>query len=813
MKAHRFSISGIYPHLAAWNTCTDPASPWFGHQEPECGIGAVVPWAGKLWFLTYTSHALGEGSDKLYAVSPDKSVEVRSESVGGTHACRMIHRPSNQLFIGCYAIDEQGSVRVIDRKKMPGRLSSIATHLTDPANKLCYYTQECSLYELDVHTLEATLRFVKAVPGWHSKGAYTAQGVLVVSHNGEEPGPSPFWQVDYSNLPKTIKEVEQHLQTPITYGPEDWGVLAEWSGTEWKVVSRRQHNDVMGPGGDGIASSANPDEPIWAQGWDRRSVLLNVRHAGQWRTYRLPKGSYTYDGWNGSYTEWPRFRGIGDGRWLMCMHGTFFEWPSGFRSGRTSGLYPLCTYQRYIPDFCRWGDELVLAGQDASRIGVPWAAPGHPHSNLQFIHPGTLETWGPRAGYGGVWRDDAVEADVPSDPFLVAGYEEGCLHLSHEATGSVTFTIEADANGDDVWREVARVEVIDYRSFCFAPARLNALWLRLRVNQAVRGSAYFHLGSARKAVSGEERVFAGLAGARPPEALSGGILRVPVHNHNLAFLARTFDASGAMGPEAYYEIDETLAFHRIDDASLADDVRATSAIEPHVFEEAASWVATGADGRRFRLPKSPHGHVGIVQRDVREILQERSLANVGGTFYEVPRYGVAEPYEQRNLPDYSRMRPISSHAATITDFCIWRGLLILSGVRADAAPHGHVFCAPDGGAALWFGAFDDLWKLGRPVGVGGPWLDTPVRAGEPSDPYLMTGFNRKVLQLSHRNRKSVNFRVEVDFTADGRFHPYAELAVASGETVTHEFPVGFHAHWVRLVSEMSTVATARLVYT
>ncbi len=74
--ARRLEISGIYPHLAAFNS-----NPAHGKPEPECGIGAVVPWAGKLWYLSYTSHALGKSGDKLYAVSPDMSVEVRPESL------------------------------------------------------------------------------------------------------------------------------------------------------------------------------------------------------------------------------------------------------------------------------------------------------------------------------------------------------------------------------------------------------------------------------------------------------------------------------------------------------------------------------------------------------------------------------------------------------------------------------------------------------------------------------------------------------------------------------------------------------------
>ena len=52
-------ISGIYPHLAMFN------------NENECGTGAVVPWADRLWVVTYAPHMPAGSSDKLYEITPD----------------------------------------------------------------------------------------------------------------------------------------------------------------------------------------------------------------------------------------------------------------------------------------------------------------------------------------------------------------------------------------------------------------------------------------------------------------------------------------------------------------------------------------------------------------------------------------------------------------------------------------------------------------------------------------------------------------------------------------------------------------------
>ena len=135
------SLSGIYPELAFYN------------EEGECGTGAVVPWAGRLWVATYGPHMPYGSSDKLYEISPELEVTVRPESIGGTVANRMIHGESSQLFIGPYAIDGDRNVRVIPYSVMPGRLTGNARHLTDPEHKIYYATMEEGFYEVDVDSL------------------------------------------------------------------------------------------------------------------------------------------------------------------------------------------------------------------------------------------------------------------------------------------------------------------------------------------------------------------------------------------------------------------------------------------------------------------------------------------------------------------------------------------------------------------------------------------------------------------------------------------------------------------------------------
>jgi hypothetical protein len=174
------------------------------------------------------------------------------------------------------------------------------------------------------------------------------------------------------------------------------------------------------------------------------------------------------------------------------------------------------------------------------------------------------------------------------------------------------------------------------------------------------------------------------------------------------------------------------------------------------------------------------------------------MFNAHGTFYEVPREG-----------GFAQMRPIATHKKQILDFCTWRGLLVLSGTEVGAPADGHVFKDAATSNSLWFGAIDDLWKLGKPVGEGGMWKDAPVKAGEPSLPFLMTGYDNKMLTLSAETETTIS--VEVDFAHNG-WVTYREIAVKPGAPVQHIFPAGYNAHWVRVRADTNTTATAWMRY-
>ncbi len=778
-------ISGIYPHLAVFNQPENAAD---RPNHGECGIGAVAVWQDRLWYLTYPQHKTTGSNDKLYELDAAMNVRIRPESVGGTHAGRMYHRESNQLILGPYFIDARGNVRAADLNRLRGRMTAVMRHLHDPADKVYFFDMEGAIYEVDVRSLDVTKLFEKPVPGWHGKGGYTAQGRVVIANNGEV-GPAEAYRKLLVGGPAVGDEA---------------GVLAEWDGDVWRIVERKQFCDVTGPGG--LWGSPDDRAPLWAVGWDKRSVILKLLDGGTWSTFRLPKGSHTFDPRHGWFTEWPRIREIAPGRLMLCMHGQMFDFPPSFAARSAQGIRPICTHLRYIPDFCHWNGQVILGADDASMMQNPLC--GQAQSNLWFGIVEELRSFGPAAGWGGVWLDDPVRAGEPSEPYLFAGYRERTIHFVHDAATPVRFSLQVSDDGAEKWRELESIEVPPGTySGNVLPEGDPGEWLRVIASADCRATVYLHYASPRPELPREDAWFAGPARVTDDSPLYGGIIRPAAHNRTLQWVVEEYPGKGN-GVRRYREVDITPRGEPIftqPDEDRTEEVLAVGRIAADYAVDEASVIVRDGDGKTFRLPKGAAGFDALVgrARGVRECASERFLANLHGTFYEIPR-------ASNGKPDWERMKPVASHDRRIFDFCSWRGLLVLVGVRSDAAPDGHVFRAEDG-PGLWFGALDDLWKLGKPRGRGGPWRDTAVAAGKPSDPYLMTGYDRKTLTLAHDQAETVTFTLEINFDHQG-FHTWREIAVPPGEGVSHTFPEGYHAHWLRLRCDRDCRATAQLQY-
>ena len=780
------AFSGIYPHLAVSNG-----------TNSESGIGAVMDWSGKLWYTSYPAHLTTGSPDKLYSVDSDLSQRIHPRYPGSTNANRYLDTTRQRMFIGSAIVDAQDSVRVLPVARdgdLRGRLTGTGPHLSD-ADKVYYMTMEEGFYTVDLSDPDApeitTLRAdgnhggSRNLPGAHGKGFYVAQGHVFFSNNGTGGG------------------------------------LVEWDGQgdpaeaeSWTVVDTNKYNEITtrhGVAGD----DPNATVPVWALGWDHRSVLLNVRDAatGTWMRFRLPKGSYTHDHEPGHFVEWPRIRDVGLGGEELAMneHGLLFRFPAGFSTADTAGIVPVATFHKMIVDYVQWGGRIVVACNDATPFANPLCI--RSHSNLMFVEKAGFDEYGGRPfGFGGPWVRDAVEAGQPSEPFLITGFAHRTVHLAHTETMPVRFTIEIDATGKGRWDEHA-VVAVDASGYGYAelPTDLPAVWLRLKTDRDVASAtAYLHLSNPQRLA--DPSLIGSLARLDRPSRQSRGLLLTEDSPaFPLQFAAETIDQEGQVAERAFYRVqlddDLKLQIVPVDDPQAEADVRERAATSQDFgVDDASVYIDRG--GVRYRLPRGDAAFDSPTssgwRRGIREVVTERAVMNIHGTFYEVPRDSSG---------GMRRIRPITTHDLDIFDYASWRGMLVLSGNLTGAAEDSHYVASADGQVGLWFGNIDDLWRFGSPRGRGGPWLNTAVKSGAPSDPYLMFGYDRKRLTLAHAGTSDVGFRIEVDLLGDNHWHEYKRVNVPAGETVRYDFPPGYSAHWVRLTADQNVVASAQFDYT
>ena len=260
----RVQVNGIFPNLTVMASGVGSTS--------ETGIGALIPWADKLWAIGYVAHIQGSGIG-LYEISENMTMRLHPASVTGTFANRMVHWETEQAVIGPHVIDASGNVRTFEELSSH-RLTATARHLTHPDRMAYFLTMEGLLFEADLETLETNLLAdVNEELGLpegaqpHYKGAHTAQGRLVVANN-------------------TYEE-------PEFLGERNAGRLAEWDGTTWTVIERNPFVEVSGKQNPRVG--ARYGNTLFAIGWDRSSVILRVLHGGEWLRYRLPRGSHSFD--------------------------------------------------------------------------------------------------------------------------------------------------------------------------------------------------------------------------------------------------------------------------------------------------------------------------------------------------------------------------------------------------------------------------------------------------------------------------------------------------------------------------------------
>src|SRR5690606_19962610 len=222
-------------------------------------------------------------------------------------------------------------------------------------------------------------------------------------------------------------------------------------------------------------------------------------------------------------------------------------------------------------------------------------------------------------------------------------------------------------------------------------------------------------------------LFNGLAKTDSKHYQGGLLYALGENRRSLAILAQDFKEGQESIETGYYELDGNMNLVKKADVQTSEFIRDKMAIPKQVVTIDESSVLVVDDrGRRWRLPLGSERYTEPTNngalRIVREVATERDLMNIHGTFYELPA---------ENADGFAKIRPIASHDFKIHDFASYRGLLVMTGIN-DRVENEHIIRSEDGKAKVWVGAIDDLWAMGKPVGTGGPWKNSPTKATVPS---------------------------------------------------------------------------------
>lgn len=457
------SVNGIFPSLAMTADSTPTRS--------ECGIGALMPWNEKLYAVTYLSVPGAGNGTGLYAIDSDMNMQTLADH-NSVYANRMIHPPSQQIIIGPYAINHKGEVHTFT-SLLKVRIGGMAEHIEDPNNKVYMLGMDGPLWECNVNNYTCTQLFdlvkeleIPKSQQPHFKAAHMMDGILWVASN-------TFDEADF-------------LQT--AHG----GRLAEWRGgkSKWVILERTEFVEITG--------RHNFGRVVYALGLDSASVILKIRdlgdgkapsHNNSWQTYRLPRASHAYDHfWE---TEWPRIREVETERYLMDAYGMFYELaPLGW-AGAMWGIRPVSQHLRMIPDFTSWRGFLVLGGNQVSSIFDNNWVTGQSQSGLWFGKTDDLWNFGKPKGWGGPWRDSNITNNVPSDPYLMTGFDHKIVHIRiHSRSGKESkssLAIEIDFTGtaghmDEPWNVYQKIDIDISSAGGYAyhvfPEGFSAHWVR-----------------------------------------------------------------------------------------------------------------------------------------------------------------------------------------------------------------------------------------------------------------------------------------------------------------------------------------------
>jgi hypothetical protein len=408
-------------------------------SRSEMGIGAMMPWADRLYFTTYLAD-YNVGSGGVLAYLDKNGGETVVDTHNSCHVGRLVHKETNQLCIGEYVIGMDGTVNKV--ALLAGkRVSAWARHMTSPATKAYACSMGASgvsalLWEVDLTTYIATqladMSSGLSLTTAHFKAMWTT-----------------YSSVDLTGSPyaNTRLLVASNVQAKPGDNANS-GVLATWDGTTFTARDRSSFIEVAGNYDPGSGAMT------FAFGMDHKSpfmMLPSTSLGGTYRKFRFPAGTNTQDYY--ITQEWMRLRPVQTERFMLNAYGTWFQVSPWLRSSSAAGVqvygspdlqYPLMEavgrYIDTITDYCVFNGKLAIGTNNQSEQRGYWPTAGQAQSCIKFVDMDDIPKRKP-VGKGYIWYKESVTSGTASDPMLMRGYDKKALHVFNGSASSITITV------------------------------------------------------------------------------------------------------------------------------------------------------------------------------------------------------------------------------------------------------------------------------------------------------------------------------------------------------------------------------------
>ena len=100
-------------------------------------------------------------------------------------------------------------------------------------------------------------------------------------------------------------------------------------------------------------------------------------------------------------------------------------------------------------------------------------------------------------------------------------------------------------------------------------------------------------------------------------------------------------------------------------------------------------------------------------------------------------------------------------------------------------------------------------KLGPNTAEGAEWLKEAVKAKEPSEPFLFSGWPKRCAWIRNDGNEAVDFVFEVDKMGDGKWELQQSVLLEAESTEFIEFATDDPGEWIRMITDLATIATVQ----